>query len=56
MNPNHKEKWREGWDAYYEGKQREDCPYVVGSSDYVSWTDGWFDAQTEDGRLPYEWL
>ena len=49
MNPDHNEKHREGWDAYWDGKQQEDCPYPVGSSNYVSWTDGWFDALTDDG-------
>ena len=46
---NDKEKNREGWDAYWDGKGQDDCPYPKGSSNYVSWVEGWFDAITEDG-------
>lgn len=49
MNPNHKEKYNEGYDSYWGGKQKDDCPYPIGSSDYVSWVDGWFQAITEAG-------
>jgi len=49
MNPDDTEKRKEGYDAYWDGKDQENCPYPIGSSNYVSWTDGWFDALRDAG-------
>ena len=49
MNLKHEEKWKEGYDAYENGNQQEDCPYPAGSSDYASWVEGWIDSITDAG-------
>ena len=41
----YKELFREGWNSYWNNKNREDCPYVKYSSHYKDWSDGWYEAQ-----------
>ncbi|TFH09127.1 MAG: hypothetical protein E4H14_05020 [Candidatus Thorarchaeota archaeon] len=32
-------KWREGYDAFYDGKHTEDCPYE--DEERSQWIEGW---------------
>jgi ribosome modulation factor len=50
---------QQGYDAYKAGKSLAENPYDEphqGSvySDYNQWEEGWFDAQTEEGRTLYQ--
>lgn len=42
---NTKTKYQEGWDSYWNSKNREDCPYEQYSSNYKDWLEGWYNAQ-----------
>lgn len=55
MNPNHDEKYKEGWDAYYNDLNRTDCPYKpIHCSNAISWFDGYMDALMIDMRVESE--
>lgn len=32
--------WREGTNAYWQGKTITSCPYQYGTNEFYSWTDG----------------
>ena len=42
----------EGYDAYWEGVDADDNPYVPGGSDRFLWDQGWAQAQMEDVEEP----
>ena len=43
-------EYQEGYDAYYEQIEREDCPYPEGSDEAYEWGKGWDAACNEDYR------
>jgi hypothetical protein len=45
---NQKQKFDEGWDAYFNEIDKEKCPYIKFSSDYVAWNDGYNSARIDD--------
>lgn len=40
----------EGWDNYFDGYERHENPYVVGSFAHVQWENGWYQAMKYDRR------
>ena len=34
----------EGWDAFFEDKERKDCPYVQGTLAWEAWRHGYLEA------------
>jgi len=40
--------FQEGYDAYWQGVDPDDNPYVSGSEQSDSWDEGWSQAQLED--------
>jgi len=38
----------DGYNAYLNGTNEEDCPYVKFTSNYTYWGDGYFDAKMTD--------
>jgi hypothetical protein len=37
------EIYQDGWEACREGEEQDDNPYVIYSSNYTYWNDGWYD-------------
>lgn len=49
-------KYKEGFNAYFQGLNYEHCPYDEGSTDYISWKDGYYEAKVGDIReFCYPW-
>lgn len=44
------EMFEKGEIAYYNHDDEDKCPYPVGSSDWVWWKDGYYEARDSDIR------
>lgn len=40
--------FQEGYDAYWDGVDLDDSPYVLGTEHSFRWDEGWSHAQVED--------
>ena len=40
---------REGYDAYWDGVDSDDNPYIFETDEHYAWDEGWSQAQLEDG-------
>lgn len=43
--------YQEGFDAFFEGADREDCPYEEGTDGQYGWLKGWREAFLKEKRL-----
>ena len=41
--------WTEGYDDHVADYALSECPYERGSDSYAFWTEGWRDAETDEG-------
>ena len=46
--------FQEGYDAYWDGVDPDDNPYVSGSEQQFSWDEGWSQAQLENEETDIE--
>lgn len=54
LNENYVKSARDlGYDAYYDGQDRESNPYDHDSLEYGEWTSGWLMAQKHNMGPPY---
>lgn len=43
-----REAFQRGYDAYWNGVDCDDNPYISGTEQHSSWDEGWSQAQLED--------
>jgi len=40
---------KEGWQAFVDGKNEDECPFAVDTEDWTDWMIGWHEARLAPG-------